>query len=145
ANKVPVKNGSTNMLKNHFYNKDYITQRFEKAKAEIGKKRIPVFYKQELATDVTNTKTYGIEMKPLNKFKPQMFSSRGKGKEYKKYKAVEYTGTTKVNGEERDISRRVFQRIDIDYKRIDLDSGMTNFQLMKKGRAPIWKDGTVIE
>ncbi|MEK9197861.1 HNH/ENDO VII family nuclease [Ureibacillus sp. FSL E2-3493] len=70
---------------------------------------------------------------------------KGTGEEYKNYKAVEYTGTTKVNGEERDISRRVFQRIDIDYKRIDPDTGMTNFQLMKKGRAPIWKDGTVIE
>ncbi|WP_099363572.1 HNH/ENDO VII family nuclease [Fredinandcohnia onubensis] len=67
------------------------------------------------------------------------------GKEYENYKAVDYTGTTKVNGEARDISRRVFQRIDIDYKRIDPDSGLTNYQLMKKGRAPIWKDGTVIE
>ena len=72
-------------------------------------------------------------------------SGKGTGKEYKNYKDVEYTGTTKVNGEVRDISRRVFQRLDIDYKRIDPDSGMTYFQLMKKGRAPIWKDGTVIE
>ncbi|ASV67810.1 T7SS effector LXG polymorphic toxin [Cytobacillus kochii] len=71
--------------------------------------------------------------------------SKGTGKDYKNYKDVEYTGTTKVNGIKRDISRRVFQRIDIDYKRIDPDTGMTNFQLMKKGRAPIWKDGTVIE
>ncbi|RIW34318.1 hypothetical protein D3H55_09955 [Bacillus salacetis] len=71
--------------------------------------------------------------------------TKGVGKEYKNYKYVEYTGITKINGEERDISRRVFQRIDIDYKRIDPDTGMTNFQLMKKGRAPIWKDGTVIE
>ncbi|KOR81808.1 hypothetical protein AM232_18830 [Bacillus sp. FJAT-21352] len=67
------------------------------------------------------------------------------GKEYKNYKAVEYNGKTKVNGEERDISRRVFQRLDIDYKRIDPDTGLTNYQLMKKGRAPFWKDGTVME
>ncbi|MFJ7747638.1 HNH/ENDO VII family nuclease [Peribacillus sp. NPDC097295] len=72
-------------------------------------------------------------------------NGKGTGKKYKNYKAVEYTGATKVNREERDISRRVFQRIDIDYKRIDPESGMTNFQLMKKGRAPIWKDGTIIE
>nr|WP_285291752.1 HNH/ENDO VII family nuclease [Bacillus sp. ISL-35] len=70
---------------------------------------------------------------------------RNIGKDYKNYKAVEYTGTTKVNGEIRDISRRVFQRVDIDYKRIDPNSGLTNFELMKKGRAPIWKDGTTIE
>jgi len=70
---------------------------------------------------------------------------KGTGKEYKNYKAVEYKGTTKVNSEVKDISRRVFQRLDIDYKSIDSDTGLTNYQLMKKGRAPIWKDGTVIE
>ena len=70
---------------------------------------------------------------------------KGTGKEYKNYKAVEYNGTTKVNSEERDISRRVFQRLDIEYKRLDPDTGLTNYQLMKKGRAPFWKDGTVIE
>ncbi|MEI4771985.1 T7SS effector LXG polymorphic toxin [Psychrobacillus sp. FJAT-51614] len=85
---------------------------------------------------------------PNSIFEPKIAESvttKGTGKDYKNYNAVEYTGTTKVNGEVRDISRRVFQRIDIDYKRIDPDTGMTNFQLMKKGRAPIWKDGTVIE
>ncbi|WP_242314563.1 HNH/ENDO VII family nuclease [Bacillus cereus group sp. BfR-BA-01355] len=71
--------------------------------------------------------------------------AKGTGKEYKNYKDVEYTGTTKVNGEVRDISRRVFQRLDIDYMRIDPKTGMTNLQLMKKGRAPIWQDGTAIE
>ncbi len=70
---------------------------------------------------------------------------KGTGKDYKNYKDVEYTGTTKVNGEVRDISRRVFQRLDIDYKGVDPDTGLTNFQLMKKGRSPIWKDGSVIE
>ncbi|MGG0287319.1 T7SS effector LXG polymorphic toxin [Peribacillus butanolivorans] len=72
-------------------------------------------------------------------------SGKSTGKEYKNYKAVEYSGTTKVNGEEKDISRRVFQRLDIDYKRVDPDTGLTNYQLMKKGRAPFWKDGTVME
>ncbi|MEK5139214.1 HNH/ENDO VII family nuclease [Priestia sp. FSL W8-0001] len=72
-------------------------------------------------------------------------SGKGTGKEYKNYKDVEHTGTTKVNGEVRDISRRVFQRLDIDYMRIDPKTGMTNLQLMKKGRTPIWQDGTAIE
>ena len=45
--------------------------------------------------------------------------TKGTGKEYKNYKAVEYNGTTKINGEVRDTSRRVFQRIDIDYERVD--------------------------
>ncbi|USK35058.1 hypothetical protein LIT25_06900 [Bacillus sp. F19] len=68
---------------------------------------------------------------------------KGMGKEYKSYKAVEYTGTTKINGKVRDISRRVFQRLDIDYERIDPKTGMTNLQLMKKGRAPIGEGTTL--
>ncbi len=79
------------------------------------------------------------------KFAKSKDGGKGTGKEYKNYKDVEYTGTTKVNGEVRDISRRVFQRLDIDYMRIDPKTGMTNLQLMKKGRAPIWQDGTAIE
>ncbi|WP_218831307.1 hypothetical protein [Bacillus sp. 7894-2] len=65
---------------------------------------------------------YNVLFDPLTKIKTVtdgVFGVKGTGKYYKNYKSVEYTGTTKVNGEERDISRRVFQRIDIDYKRID--------------------------
>ncbi|OLP66853.1 Ribonuclease YobL [Bacillus pumilus] len=71
--------------------------------------------------------------------------AKGAGKEYRNYKAVEYNGNTKINGEVRDTSRRVFQRIDIDYKRFGPKTGKTNYQLMKSGRPPIWKDGTKIE
>ncbi|WP_225231262.1 hypothetical protein [Solibacillus faecavium] len=55
----------------------------------------------------------------------------GKGKEYNNYKAVKYNGNTKINGEVRDTSRRVFQRRDIDYERVDSKTGKTNYQLMK--------------
>ncbi|MGG1688411.1 T7SS effector LXG polymorphic toxin [Pseudalkalibacillus sp. NRS-1564] len=72
-------------------------------------------------------------------------STKNKGKEYKNYKAVEYKGTTKINGKVKDTSRRVYQRIDIDYERVDPKTGKTNLQLMKSGRPPIWKDGTKIE
>nr|WP_236823059.1 T7SS effector LXG polymorphic toxin [Bhargavaea massiliensis] len=68
-----------------------------------------------------------------------------RGLEYKNYRAVEYIGKTKVNGEVKDISRRIFQRLDIDYKKVDPETGKTNYQLMKSGRPPIWKDGTRIE
>jgi predicted ribonuclease toxin of YeeF-YezG toxin-antitoxin module len=71
--------------------------------------------------------------------------NKGTGKEYKNYNAVEYTGNTKINGEVRDISRRVYQRIDIDYYRVDPKTGKTNYELMKSGRPPIWEDGTKIE
>ncbi|MDQ7862734.1 HNH/ENDO VII family nuclease [Peribacillus frigoritolerans] len=43
------------------------------------------------------------------------------------------------------LAEEFFQRLDIDYKRVDPDTGLTNYQLMKKGRAPFWKDGTVME
>ncbi|WP_179867270.1 T7SS effector LXG polymorphic toxin [Terribacillus saccharophilus] len=66
-------------------------------------------------------------------------------KEYKNYKSVEYSGTTKINGEVRDTSRRVYQRIDIDFGRVDPKTGKSNYQLMKSGKPPIWRDGTKIE
>ncbi|WP_244275374.1 HNH/ENDO VII family nuclease [Oceanobacillus kimchii] len=72
-------------------------------------------------------------------------NSNNTGKDYKNYKDVEYTGTTKVNREIRDTSRRVYQRLDIVYERIDPKTGKSNYQLMKKGRPSIWKDGTKIE
>lgn len=71
--------------------------------------------------------------------------SVSRGLEYKNYRAVEYIGNTKVNGEIKDTSRRVFQRLDIDYRKIDPETGKTNYELMKSGRPPIWKDGTRIE
>jgi toxin YxiD len=61
------------------------------------------------------------------------------------YTAVQYEGTTKVDGEVRDISRRVYQRSDINWNQVDSESGLTNLELMRKGRPPYWKDGTKIE
>ncbi len=61
------------------------------------------------------------------------------------YFTVEYRGTTRVDGEIRDISRRVYQRCDIDWNRIDSGTGLTNLQLAMKGNAPFWNDGTKIE
>lgn len=62
----------------------------------------------------------------------------------KGYNPVEFKGTVKVNGEVRDVSRRVYQRGDIDINYYDKDSGLINLQLMKKGRAPIGSDGKSI-
>ncbi|WP_342771454.1 HNH/ENDO VII family nuclease [Brevibacillus gelatini] len=61
------------------------------------------------------------------------------------YTPVEYKGTTKVEGQTRDISRRVYQRSDIDWNQVDPETGLTNLELMKKGRPPYWKDGTKVE
>jgi A nuclease of the HNH/ENDO VII superfamily with conserved LHH len=41
--------------------------------------------------------------------------------------------------------KRLKIKIDIDYERVDPKTGKTNLQLMKRGRPPIWKDGTKIE
>ncbi len=61
------------------------------------------------------------------------------------FKPVQYVGTVKVDGIERDVSRRVYQRNDIDFDRIDPDTGETNLQRMLKGNAPIGRDGKPIE
>jgi hypothetical protein len=61
------------------------------------------------------------------------------------YQPVQFKGTTKVAGEARDISRRVYQRNDIDWNQVDPETGKTNKQLAAEGRAPYWTDGTKIE
>ncbi len=58
---------------------------------------------------------------------------------------VQYEGTVIVGDEIRDVSRRVYQRNDIDFDRVDEDSGLTNLEIMKKGQAPIGNDGKPIQ
>ncbi|MEI3614498.1 HNH/ENDO VII family nuclease [Pseudogracilibacillus sp. SO30301A] len=61
-----------------------------------------------------------------------------------RYNAVEVKGTVKVSGKDVDVSRRVYQ-IDIDKNYVPKDpssNGLTNQQLMAKGKAPyVVKDG----
>lgn len=54
---------------------------------------------------------------------------------------TEYTGSVKVMGEERDVSRRVYQRNDIDFEQYNPKHRKTNLQLMEEGRPPIGNDG----
>ncbi len=58
---------------------------------------------------------------------------------------VQYEGSVTVNGVTRDVSRRVYQRNDIDFDYIDPESGKSNLQLMNAGRAPIGNDGLPIQ
>ncbi|PMB05801.1 hypothetical protein CEN49_17265 [Fischerella thermalis CCMEE 5273] len=66
-------------------------------------------------------------------------------KNSKTYTPVQFEGTVKVDGQTRDISRKVYQRNDIDWQAIDPESGLTNYQLAKQGRAPIGPDGMPME
>ena len=61
------------------------------------------------------------------------------------FKRIYFEGTVKVGGVERDVSRRVYQRGDIDFEYVDPDSGRSNLQLMKKGNAPIGNDGNPVQ
>ena len=61
------------------------------------------------------------------------------------YSPVEYKGTVKVNGEIRDVSRRVYQRKDIDVNYFDEMTGMTNLERMQAGKPPIGADGNSIQ
>ena len=62
-----------------------------------------------------------------------------------RYTKIHYEGKTKVGGIERDVSRDMYLRNDIDWNRIDIASGLTNKELAKKGLAPFANDGTKIE
>ena len=58
---------------------------------------------------------------------------------------VQYEGTVTVCGEIRDVSRRVYQRNDIDFDRVDENTGLTNLEIMKSGHAPIGNDGYPVQ
>lgn len=63
----------------------------------------------------------------------------GSGKS-KIFARVWYEGTVTVGGEVRDVSRRVYQRNDIDFDYVHPKSGKTNLELMQSGQAPIGND-----
>ena len=71
----------------------------------------------------------------------QTAGSAGAGR----FKRVTFSGTVKVDGETRDVSRKVYQRGDIDFDYIDPKTGKTNLALMRSGRPPIGNDGRPIE
>ena len=57
---------------------------------------------------------------------------------------VQYEGSVTVGGVARDVSRRVYQRNDIDFEYRDA-TGRTNLERMKDGNAPIGNDGQPIQ
>ncbi|MPM63844.1 hypothetical protein SDC9_110728 [bioreactor metagenome] len=61
------------------------------------------------------------------------------------YTPVDYKGTVKVNGEVKDVSRRVYQRNDINISYFDETTGLTNLERMQAGKPPIGTDGNPVE
>lgn len=64
---------------------------------------------------------------------------------YNYFTPVQFEGTVKVNGEVRDVSRRVYQRHDINFEYTDTTTGLTNLERMKSGKPPIGHDGNPIQ
>ncbi len=63
---------------------------------------------------------------------------------YKFFTAVQYEGTVNIDGVERDVSRRIYLRHDIDFNLTDA-KGRTNLERMQRGLAPIGNDGNPIQ
>lgn len=61
-----------------------------------------------------------------------------------KFSRTQYEGSVTVGGVTRDVSRRVYQRDDIDFDYYHSKSKMTNLQRMQTGKAPIGTDGKPI-
>ncbi|MDO4468201.1 MAG: HNH/ENDO VII family nuclease [Bacillota bacterium] len=72
-------------------------------------------------------------------------STQGSQKKNCIFTPVQFEGTVKVNGIERDVSRRVYQRNDIDFNYVDKNTGQTNLHRMLKGNAPYGHDGKPLE
>ena len=62
-----------------------------------------------------------------------------------RFTRIQYEGTVKVGGEVRDVSRRVYQRNDIDFEYVDPDTGISNLNRMRSGNAPIGNDGKPVQ
>ena len=58
---------------------------------------------------------------------------------------VKFKGEVKVNGEPKDVSRKVYQRNDIDFSYYDESTGMTNLERMEHGKPPIGNDGSPVQ
>lgn len=66
-------------------------------------------------------------------------------KHYRRFSIAQFKGKVKVNGELRDVSRRVYQRNDIDFSYYDDNTGLTNLERMQAGKPPIGVDGMAIQ
>jgi hypothetical protein len=62
-----------------------------------------------------------------------------------RFTRVQFEGTVKVNGIVRDVSRRVYQRNDIDFGFYDENTGLTNLERMQGGKPPIGNDGNPVQ
>lgn len=61
------------------------------------------------------------------------------------FSRIEYEGSVVVDGEVHDVSRRVYQRNDIDFGYVDAGTHLTNIQRMQKGLPPIGNDGKPVQ
>ena len=93
--------------------------------------------------DGLNLYTY-CDNNPVIYYDPSGYAACGpqlKNPLEKKYTPVEYKSTVNIKGNVRDVSRRVYQRNDIDWNYIEEKSGLTNRQLAQEGKAPYGPDG----
>lgn len=81
----------------------------------------------------------------MSKTDSGLFISTKGARRNKLFSPVYFSGTVKVNGEVRDVSRKVYQRNDIDCFRVDPTTGLTNLERMLKGKPPIGNDGNPIQ
>lgn len=61
------------------------------------------------------------------------------------FRRVQYSGSVVVDGVTIDVSRRVYQRNDIDFEYYHEKSKSTNLQRMLEGKAPIGNDGKPVQ
>lgn len=73
------------------------------------------------------------------------FGGTNGSRQYKHFTPVRFEATVKVDGQLRDVSRKVYQRHDIDFSYYDEDTGQTNLQRMQAGKPPIGSDGSPVQ
>lgn len=94
-------------------------------------------YKGQLSIEQLNLKHTAEE----NEKRVKLFI----GANYRFFTLVQFTGKVHVNGKDIDVSRKVYQRHDINFNDVDPKNGLTNIERMKLGKPPLGNDGKPIQ
>ena len=141
---VTMLNLGVGYLEGCAWNKGEMYLRSRKSNSHVDVNAEEPIFDKELSANAEKART-DLDIRTKAAQENSKVLGNGSGSATKIYSSVEYEGTVKVNGEVRDVSRKVYQRNDIDFNYFDETTGLTNLERMQAGKPPIGTDGNPIQ